>query len=62
VKQTFAEAQRITLLDAILPWAYQLPGWLPAGEDESAAITDPERRAALAQSWAADPEGKPPFL
>jgi hypothetical protein len=52
----------VALLDAMLLWAYQLPGWLPASADERASIADPERRSALARAWAADPEGKPPFL
>jgi glycosyltransferase involved in cell wall biosynthesis len=62
VKRHFSDGEQIALLDAMLPWAYQLPGWLPASEDERQAIVDPARRAALVQAWAADPQGKPPFL
>jgi glycosyltransferase involved in cell wall biosynthesis len=60
--RNFSTPQQVALLDAMLSWAYQLPGWLPAGADEKAAIADPERRAALARAWFEDPEGKPPFL
>ena len=62
VGRTFSESQQIALLDAILPWAYQLSGWLPASDHERAVIFDAEKRAAVARDWAADPEGKPPFL
>jgi glycosyltransferase involved in cell wall biosynthesis len=62
VKRHFSDGEQIALLDAMLPWAYQLSIWLPASKAERQAIVDPERRAALARSWAADPEGKPPFL
>lgn len=61
-RQTFTDQQRTALLEAALPWAYQLRGWLPAGKSERAAIADPVKRAALAQAWANDPEGNPPFL
>jgi len=61
-RQDFTDRQRIALLEAALPWAHQLRGWLPADESERAAIADPIRRAALAQAWADDPDGKPPFL
>jgi glycosyltransferase involved in cell wall biosynthesis len=62
VKRHFSDGEQIALLDAMLPWAYQLPGWLPASEDERQAIIDPKRRAALARAWAADSDGRPPFL
>jgi glycosyltransferase involved in cell wall biosynthesis len=62
VRRDFPPPQQVDLLDAMLPWAYQLPGWLPASEDERQAIVDPARRAMLARAWAADPECKPPFL
>jgi|SRR5688572_12470364 len=60
--RVFSEPQKIVLLDAMLPWAFQLSGWLPASEHERSVISDAEERAALARAWAADPEGKPPFL
>jgi hypothetical protein len=50
------------LLDAALPWAYQLATWLPADASERAAIADPARRASLTRAWLADPEGNPPLL
>ena len=62
VRVDFTQPQQVELLAAMLNWAYQLPVWLPASEDESAAIADPERRMALARAWADDPEGRPPFL
>lgn len=58
----FTAPQQVALLDAMLLWAYQLPGWLPASADEGMAIADADQRAALARAWAEDPEGKPPFL
>lgn len=61
-RQNFTEEQLTTLLEAALPWAYQLQGWLPAGASERAAIADPIKRAALARTWADDPDGGPPFL
>jgi glycosyltransferase involved in cell wall biosynthesis len=62
VKRYFGDGEQIALLDAMLPWAHQLSIWLPASKAERQAIVDPERRATLVQAWAADPEGKPPFL
>jgi glycosyltransferase involved in cell wall biosynthesis len=62
VARDFTPRQQIDLLAAMLSWAYQLPGWLPASPDERAQIAHAERRAALARRWAEDPEGKPPFL
>lgn len=62
VRRDFTPTQQIELLAATLSWAYQLPIWLPASDDEAAAIADPERRLALARAWAEDPEGRPPFL
>jgi glycosyltransferase involved in cell wall biosynthesis len=62
VREGFTQAQQTELLADMLSWAYQLAIWLPASEDESAAIADPERRMALARAWVDDPEGRPPFL
>lgn len=62
VRQTFPREQQVVLLDATLPWAYQLSGWLPASAHERAAIADTAQRAALARAWVEDAEGKPPFL
>lgn len=62
VRRDFTPPQQVELLAAILPWAYQLPGWLPASGEERAAVADPGRRMALARAWADDPEGRPPFL
>lgn len=62
VRRDFTDPQQTELLAAMLSWAYQLPVWLPASEEESAAIADPERRMSLARAWAEDPEGRPPFL
>lgn len=62
MRRDFTRPQQVDLLAAMLSWAYQLPGWLPASPDERAAIADPERRAALARAWAEEAEGKPPFL
>lgn len=62
VRSGFTPAQQVDLLAAMLSWAYQLPGWLPASADERARIADAGERAALARAWAKDPEGKPPFL
>lgn len=61
-RQDFTEEQRSALLEAALPWAYQLQGWLPANASETAAIADPMKRAALARAWADHPGGNPPFL
>jgi glycosyltransferase involved in cell wall biosynthesis len=61
-RQSFTHEQLRALLEAALPWAYQLPGWLPADSAERAAIFDPAKRASLALGWADDPEGNPPFL
>ena len=62
VQQGFSEQQRTALLEAALPWAYQLEGWLPAHPAERAAIADPVRRASLTRAWTEDPAGNPPFL
>jgi glycosyltransferase involved in cell wall biosynthesis len=61
-RQHFTEEQRSALLEAALPWAYQLQGWLPANVSERAAIADTAKRASLARAWANDPGGNPPFL
>jgi|RhiMethySRZTD1v2_1073278.scaffolds.fasta_scaffold00605_33 glycosyltransferase involved in cell wall biosynthesis len=61
-RQSFTHEQLRALLEAALPWAYQLPGWLPADSAERAAIADPVKRTSLALAWADDPEGNPPFL
>jgi glycosyltransferase involved in cell wall biosynthesis len=61
-RQDFTERQRFALLEAALPWAYQLQGWLPASAAERSAVADPVRRAALARAWMDDPDGKPPYL
>ncbi|HET6620992.1 MAG TPA: glycosyltransferase family 2 protein [Dongiaceae bacterium] len=62
VRQDFTGEQRRMLLDAALPWAYQLATWLPADAAEKAAIADPARRASLTRAWLADPDGNPPLL
>jgi glycosyltransferase involved in cell wall biosynthesis len=62
MRQEFTGEQRQMLLDAALPWAYQLATWLPADASERAAIADPARRASLTRVWLADPEGNPPLL
>jgi glycosyltransferase involved in cell wall biosynthesis len=61
-QQNFTDQQQTVLLEEMLPWAYQLRGWLPADAAERTAIADPERRARLARAWADDPQGNPPFL
>jgi glycosyltransferase involved in cell wall biosynthesis len=62
MRQDFTPEQRLSLLEAALPWAYRLRDWLPASKGELAAIRDPIQCAALARLWAEDPEGNPPFL
>ncbi len=61
-QQDFSAQQKGALLDAALPWAYQLDGWLPAGASERSAIADPTKRASLAHTWRDNPDGDPPFL
>ena len=61
-RQGFTERQQTALLEAALPWAYQLRSWLPADPSERSAIADPRMRAQLARAWASDPDGNPPFL
>jgi glycosyltransferase involved in cell wall biosynthesis len=62
MRQDFTDLQRGALLEAALPWAYQLQGWLPSDASERAAVAEPARRAALARAWRDDPEGNPPLL
>jgi glycosyltransferase involved in cell wall biosynthesis len=62
MRQDFSEQQRSALLEAALPWAFQLSGWLPSDASERAAVADPDRRAALARAWRDNPEGNPPIL
>jgi GT2 family glycosyltransferase len=61
-RQGFTEQQNLSLLEAALPWAFQIATWLPSSATERAAIADPVQRAALAQAWLGDPRSNPPLL